>query len=57
MREEEMDFLGMSAKKPRMSKYDPTKTEMEVAEDRDKTRKIIQQMNYEEYQSSLKTEA
>ena len=57
MREEEMDFLGMSAKKPRMSKYDPSKTEMEVAEDREKTRKIIQQMNYDEYQSSLKTEA
>ena len=47
MREEEMDFLGMSAKKPRMSKYDPTKTEIEVAAEREKTRKIIQQMNLE----------
>lgn len=28
MREEEMGFLGMSAKKPKMSKYDPKKTEI-----------------------------
>lgn len=49
MREEEMDFLGMSAKKPKMSRYDPAKTEIEVAKERELTRKIIQQMNYDEY--------
>lgn len=49
MRETEMDFLGMSAKKPRMSKYDPGKTEIEVAKEREETRKIIQKMNYDEY--------
>ena len=52
-----MDFLGMSAKKPKMSRYDPGKTEIEVAKEREQARKIIQQMNYDEYQSRLKTAA
>lgn len=36
-----MDFLGMSAKKPTMSKLDPTKTEIEVAKEREQVRKVI----------------
>lgn len=42
MRENEMQFLGMSAKKQVMSKIDPTKTELEVAQAYDEARKLTQ---------------